>query len=105
MLEYSVVSETGSTVTVALRGAMTGEDWATRMTEFLDEHYVQDGVSVIALDLSQVRAIDLEGVGALVASARSAEERSKRLVVLEPSDVVERRLELTGMLAYLTSGG
>lgn len=104
MLEYSISSKTGSTVTIALRGDMTGEEWVTRMKESLDEHFVSDGVSLIALDLAEVRAIDLEGIGALVALARNAERRSKRLVILSPTQTVERRLELTGMLEYLTSG-
>lgn len=104
MLEYTVPSETGSTVRIALRGDMTGEEWVTRMKEFLEEHFVNDGVSLISLDLAEVRAIDLEGIGALVALVRNAERRSKRLVILSPTEAVERRLEMTGMLGYLTSG-
>jgi anti-anti-sigma factor len=103
VLEYSVPSKTGSTVTVALRGDMTGEEWTQRMRAFLDEQYVADGVGLIALDLSQVEAIDLDGIGALVALARSSQERSKRLVILGPTPSVEERLRRTGMLAFLTS--
>ena len=104
MLEYSVASRTASTVTVALRGDMVGEAWATRMREFLQEHFVEDVVSLISLDLSEVRVIDLEGIGALVALARNAERQSKGLVILSPTEAVKRRLETTGMLGYLTSG-
>lgn len=103
VLEYSIPSRSGSTATVALRGDMVGEEWATRMRGFLDEHFVEDGVSLIALDLAGVQAIDLEGIGALVALARNAERRTKRLVILSPTEAVERRLEMTGMLEYLTS--
>ncbi len=104
MLEYSIPSLTGSTVTVALRGTMTGQEWGERLTTFLDEQFVADGVLLIALDLGEVASIDLDGIGALVALAKRAEGRGKRLVVLSAPPNVERRLEKTGMLEYLTSG-
>jgi anti-anti-sigma regulatory factor len=55
-------------------------------------------VLLTALDLVVVRAIDLDGIGAL---ARESDKRGKRLVILAPNPSVESRLR---MLGYLTSG-
>jgi len=102
VLEYSVRSVTATTATVALRGDMTGERWSQRLRAFLEDRYISDGVRLVELDLEEVVAIDLDGIGALAALARSATERDKRIVVVSPSAQVENRLRQTGILRFLS---
>jgi len=102
VLEYSVQSVTASTAAVALRGDVTGEQWANRLRAFLEDRYISDGVRLVELDLEDVVAIDLDGIGALAALARSATERDKRIVVVSPPAQVENRLRQTGILRFLS---
>jgi anti-anti-sigma factor len=102
VLEYRVAEEQeGGRVIVELRGELQGERWTERMLGFLEEHYVQDGVRVIALDLSHVDTIDLEGVSVLVRLAQESARRGKAFVVLGAAGSVRAKLEMTGMLPYL----
>lgn len=102
-MEYRIDSQSGSTVTIGLRGDMLGDDAPDRLRAFVEEHFVADGVALIALDMSAVEMIDLEGVAVLASLARSARRRGKRLVVLGPQPRVEEKLRQTGMLDYLTA--
>jgi anti-anti-sigma factor len=102
VLEYRVAEEQeGGRVIVELRGELQGEQWTERMLGFLEEHYVKDGVRVIALDLSHVDTIDLEGVSVLVRLAQESARRGKAFVVLGAAGPVRAKLEMTGMLPYL----
>jgi ABC-type transporter Mla MlaB component len=84
MLRYSTV-ERGQEVVVALEGEIendpAGPDWPQRLRGFLMEHYVNDGVSVIRLDLTAVRRIDVKGVATLLRLERAARDHGKVLTV------------------------
>lgn len=66
-------------VVVGLEGEFAGERLTEGVRETLEEHYVDDGVGRIRVDLHEVRFIDLEGVAALLSLRRESQERGKRV--------------------------
>lgn len=91
-------------VIVTLSGTLAYEPWTDRLRSFLEQHFINDGVKEIRLDLGEVDRIDLEGVATLIVLRREAEARGKRLVVEHAQGSVRRRLELTGVLELLEDG-
>jgi anti-anti-sigma regulatory factor len=71
------------------------------LEEWLEEHFVDDGVRTIRLDLSGVTRIDLEGAAALAFLAAEAVKERKVLIVEGATGQVRSKLEETGLLRYL----
>lgn len=101
-LEYQVARLEGGRVDIALRGSLSDEDWTDRLEAFLSEHYVDDGVSVIRLDLSGVDWVDLEGIATLIRLANHTRDRGKRFVLAGSRGHVREKLARTGVIEYLS---
>jgi anti-anti-sigma regulatory factor len=101
MLDFRVLEPSGDAVHVVLRGQLAFEPWTDRLRAFLEEHYVNDGVSLIELDLEGVDRIDLEGISTLLVLRAEARSNEKQLVASNSSGQVRRSLEERGVLAYL----
>lgn len=86
---------------VVLAGELTGETSTAPLEEWLETHFVDDGVVTIRIDLAQVERIDLEGVAALGLLAAEAVKERKLLVLEGASGQVRQKLEETGLLQYL----
>jgi anti-anti-sigma factor len=86
---------------VLLGGDLTGEESTSALEEWVEEHFVDDGVATIRIDVSAVTDIDLEGVAALGQLAAEAIKQRKTLVVDGASGRVQRKLEETGLVRYL----
>lgn len=86
---------------VHLEGELTDESSSDELEEWLEEHFVDDGVRTIRLDLSAVTFIDLEGAAALGVLAAEAMRQRKVFIVEGVSGQVRTRLEQTGLLGYL----
>ena len=86
---------------VQLAGELTGEPSTEELEEWLEEHFVDDGVRTIRIDLSGVTQIDLEGVSALGLLAAEGVKQDKVLVVEGATGQVQRKLEETGLARYL----
>lgn len=56
-----------------------------------------DGVRLIVIDLSRADVLDSSGLGALVATYRRAHARECRFAVAEPTPMITRILEVTGL--------
>lgn len=91
----------GETVVVAVRGELTREGYPGRLRSALLDWFIDDGVRRILIDLSGATAIDLQGLGALLALRRESERHGKVLAIEDPSPTVRSRLEETGTLEYL----
>ena len=104
MLEYAVRHVAAGEVVVALAGELTGEEWSNRLRRFLEEHYVNDGVSVIRLDVQGVSLLDLEGVATLALLWKEATRRGKALVVEGAQHQPAQKLRQAGMLELLQEG-
>lgn len=102
MLQYQVVKHSGGEVDVSLRGSLADEDWTDRLEIFLYQHLVNDGVTLIRLDLSEVDWVDLEGIATLIRLANHTRDRGKRLVVAGATGLVREKLERTGVTEYLS---
>ena len=88
---------------VELAGQLTDDSRTEKLEEWLEEHFVDDGVRTIRVDLSGVTRIDLEGVAALGMLAAESVKRRKVFLVKGATGQVLDKLEETGLLTYLQS--
>lgn len=86
---------------VRLAGELTGDASTEDLEEWLEEHFVDDGVRTIRVDVSEVRLVDLEGVAALGLLAAEAVKQDKVFVVEGATGQVQHKLEETGLVRYL----
>ena len=91
----------GSEGVVMLAGELTGEESTAALEVWVEDHFVDDGVATIRIDLSAVSEIDLEGVAALGLLAAQAIRQEKSMVVEGASGRVQRKLDETGLDRYL----
>jgi anti-anti-sigma factor len=104
MFECRVAAREHDYVIVQLDGEFAGERLTETVRETLEEHYVDDGVRRIRLDLEPLRFIDLEGVAALLSLRRESRERGKRFTVERAGGQVREKLSVTGVLELLEHG-
>jgi anti-anti-sigma factor len=98
-VRYRVEQKSPDSVVLGLDGEMVDEERLSDLTEALEEHYVNDGVEEIVLDLSGVTYISLEGLGVLIALWRETLDRGKRFAIVGAmSDQVQSKLRQTGVL-------
>jgi anti-anti-sigma factor len=83
---------------------MVGELPVDRIHDALKEHYVDDGVLVIRVNLESLEHIDLEGVGALLDLWRESRRRGKRFVAEGARGQVKEKLVTTGLSRLLETG-
>lgn len=104
MLEYEVAHREGDFVVVRLRGELTGGPPSQRFVRSLEEHYVDDGVAVIRLDVESLDFLNSVGLGQLLLLREECRARGKRLVLQNAAGQVRGKLEMTGVLAALQAG-
>lgn len=105
MIDLRVCERGGDSVRVSLEGDLSGRLWTDRIYEALEEHFVDDGVAVIRIDLSGVSFMDNYGVATLVTLQRQSGERGKRFMVEGSAGQVRDKLKVTGVLRILEEGG
>ena len=88
---------------VQLAGELTDDSSTENLEDWLEEHFVDDGVRTIRVDLSEVTLVDLEGVAALGLLAAEAVKQDKVFLIEGATGQVRRKLEETGLLQYLRS--
>lgn len=104
MFACRVTERENDYVIVQLDGEFAGERLTESVREALEEHYIDDGVRRIRLDLESLRFIDLEGVAALLSLKRESRERGKRFTVERARGQVREKLGVTGVLELLERG-
>jgi anti-anti-sigma factor len=100
-LEYRVADRRGDGVTVQLSGELVGSERVAQLKTALEEHFVDDGVHVITLDLARVAFLDNIGVAALVSLMHESQRRNKRLFIVGAERQVRDKLRVTGVLPVL----
>ena len=75
-----------------------------RSAQALEDHFVDDGVKRIRLDLAPVSFMDNYGVATLVALHRESKEQGKRLIIEHASGQVRDKLTVTGVIQILQEG-
>lgn len=105
MIDYEVTEKGGDYVVLRLQGELLGEVPVWRLHDVLEDHYVDDGVRLIRVDLSEVNRVSLEGVAVLVDLWRESSRRGKRFQVERPRDAVRDKLATTGVLRLLLAPG
>jgi anti-anti-sigma factor len=104
VVEFEAQEKQGDRGYLRLRGTMVGEITVEEFKHALERHYVDDGVTQIVVDLSDVTEISLEGVATLLLLQKESHDRGKRFVVQGDHDQVRRKLEITGALSRLEQG-
>jgi anti-anti-sigma factor len=104
MFACRVIERDRDYVIVQLDGEFAGERLTENVRETLEEHYVDDGVRRIRVDLQPLQFIDLEGVAALLSLRRESKERGKRFTVERAQGQVREKLAVTGVLDLLERG-
>lgn len=104
MIELETVERAEDRVLLRLRGELAGRVWTERIRAALEEHYLDDGVTEIRLDLSSVTFLDNYGVATLVALLRESRERGKRFGIEGAGGQVREKLQVTGVLRILRNG-
>ena len=88
---------------VELAGELTDDSSTENLKDWLEEHFVDDGVRTIRVNVSAVTSIDLEGVAALGLLAAEAVRRDKVFFIEGETGQVGSKLRETGLLQYLHS--
>jgi anti-anti-sigma regulatory factor len=102
MIEYEVADKSGEYVVLRLRGELLGDLPVRRLHDALEEHYVDDGVRLIRVDLSKVDRVSLEGVAVLVDLWRESRRRGKQFKAERAQGGVREKLATTGVLRLLS---
>ncbi|MFL5768134.1 MAG: STAS domain-containing protein [Actinomycetota bacterium] len=98
-LDFHIEDRDGEHVVVGLSGKLTGHIWTDMLRRFLEARYVDDGVSRIHLDLSEVTALDEDGLATLKALQRESEARHKELLLEGTTGEVQALLLTQGLHA------
>lgn len=104
MVEHEILDRREGVIVLQVRGELAGRFWTEVLGEALEEHYANDQVKLILLDLSPVSFMDNYGVATLVALHRRSLQRGKRLLVQNPEGQVGEKLKVTGVLRVLQQG-
>ena len=104
MVHYQVLDKAGDTVLLQLSGELAHEFRTEQLRRGLEEHFVDDGVKVIRVDLSPVSFMDSYGVATLVSLLKESQERGKRFVIEGAQGQVREKLGVTGVLKVLQRG-
>lgn len=105
MVQFRIADRTEDTVHLQLSGELAHHFRTEQLRRALEEHFVDDGVKVIRVDLSPVTFMDSYGVATLVSLLKESQERGKRLVVEGAKGQVQEKLGVTGVLKVLQKGG
>ncbi len=100
----TVHEEGGGTIVVEVRGELTRDGRLDGLRSAIERRW-GDETREIRVDLSEATAIDLQGLGALLALRRRCAQRGASFMVDNPRGPVRSRLEQTGTLEYLRGGG
>ncbi len=104
MVHWDVIEWEGDHVVLGIQGDLSAEFMTDVLRESLEEHYVDDGVHLIRLNISGVGFMDSYGVATLVGLMRASHDRGKRLVVEGAMGQVRDKLQVTGVLGILERG-
>jgi anti-anti-sigma factor len=101
MVEYRVRDREDDYVVIELRGELLDDASLDRVRESLDDHYVDDGVRLICVDLSDVSYITLEGMQMLIGLWRESRDRGKQFRAESAQGQVYERLRIAGVARLL----
>jgi anti-anti-sigma factor len=104
MVNYTVEKRGANSVRIALHGELAGRVWTERIRAGLEEHYVDDGVRSIEVDVSGVTFMDNFGVATLMALQRESAGNGKRFTVRSAQGQVREKLHVTGVIRVLQEG-
>jgi anti-anti-sigma factor len=103
-VDHRVVERREDSVLVELSGELVGPGHAAQLRQALEDHFVDDGVRLIRLDLSRIAFLDNFGVAALVSLMQECQRRNKRLIITGAERQVRDKLRVSGVLPVLEQG-
>lgn len=102
MIEYEVRQREGDYVILGLRGDLVDAEAIDSVKDSLEEHYVDDGVRLIRIDLSDVDYVTLEGIQMLLELWKESRERGKDFRAEGAQGQVFERLRIAGVTRLLS---
>jgi anti-anti-sigma factor len=105
MIEYEVRQRAGDYVVLGLRGDLVDAEAIDSVKDSLEEHYVDDGVRLIRIDLSDVDYVTLEGIQMLLALWKESRDRGKDFQAEGARGQVFERLRIAGVTRLLDPSG
>jgi anti-anti-sigma regulatory factor len=103
VVAYEVSEKIGKRGYLRLRGRLVGEVTVEEFARALERHYIDDGVTQIVVDLSDVTEVSLEGVARLLQLRQESTSRGKTFLVEGVQGQPRDKLEVTGTLGVLTA--
>jgi anti-anti-sigma factor len=100
-VRFAIRPNGGGTTHIAVEGALTRQGNLERLRAAITDVRAEEYVHEIRIDLTGATAIDLQGIGVLLAMRDECERRGVGLVIANPQESVRSRLEQTGTLEYL----
>jgi anti-anti-sigma regulatory factor len=97
LLEVGAPERSGERVSIPIRGSLTRTE-ASKLRDGVIEHYVDDGVSTILLDASDLLFLDEDGVGALLRLRSEAILKGKQIWLSNARGQVRDKLGLINVL-------
>lgn len=101
LVEVDASEKLGGRGYLRLRGELVGDVTLAEFRRHLEHHFVDDGVTEIRVDLSDVSEISLEGVAILLRLLDESTRRGKRFLVEGADGQVLDKLRVTGTLRPL----
>jgi anti-anti-sigma factor len=99
--ELAIHESGGGTVVLEVRGELTRDGRLERLQHAVERWFHDRRIHEVHVDLSGATAIDLQGLGTLLALRRRSGQEGASFVVDNPTGAVRSRLEQTGTLDYL----
>ena len=104
MIQYRITESAGDAVLLQVSGELAHHFSTEQLRRALEDHFVDDGVKLIRVDLSPVTFMDSYGVATLVSLLKESQERGKRFVIEGAQGQVREKLGVTGVLKVLQKG-
>lgn len=105
MVQYRIADRTEDSVLLQLSGELAHHFRTEPLRRALEEHFVDDGVKLIRVDLAPVTFMDSYGVATLMSLLKESQERGKKFLVEGAQGQVREKLGVTGVLRVLQKGG
>jgi anti-sigma B factor antagonist len=92
---------TGKILVLYFNGDLIGENKGTELMELINDR-INDGLSLCAIDISEVRFINSSGIGVLITILTKFRNKSGEVVLIRPSEQVRKLLIITKLTAIFT---
>jgi len=92
---------TNNILILGLEGDLIGENHGPEIVGLINDH-INNGIVKCAIDISEVRYINSSGIGVLITSLTKFRNKGGEVVLIKPSESVEKLLVITKLNTIFT---